>query len=964
MAVLARHPGGGFEWLGFETDESPSLIAARAARRLERTGRLAAVVVLCPRRRTAVLSVSFEPRPLLTLDLECPSRLALHCLGRMPGAAVDGALGAAAHFAQAMDADAVGRRFFTEFHRILRLMAEALSSRMPSEDRHAVVLLQLTRVLFLYFVQAKGWLDRRPDFLREEVDRTLASREPLHRSLLRPLFFGTLNQPASKRRALARRFGDVPFLNGGLFEPHALERTWRVDLTDQVWREAFDRLFERFHFTTSEADLDAVAPDMLGRVFEGVMDPEERAVSGTFYTPGPLVHALVEAGIAAWLASRLACGDAEAERRLADPDRAARRELEGITILDPAAGSGAFLLGALEILAAAREEEPYTARARVLARNLYGVDRNPTAVRLTELRLWLALLQVDRSADPRRVQPLPNLDSMVRQGDSLVEPVLPGWNPAPAHPAALEVRRLRDRLHHACGREKGTALRALRKAETALLDGSLRAAEAAVVARIADLTAQGRSTTLFGGRRGLTPGEQRTLRGFRERRAFLWRLRRRLARDGTMPWFHFQSQFAEVFADGGGFDLVVGNPPWVRAEALPQALRDQLAARYRWWATGARGGYAHQPDLAVAFLERAHELAGPGGAVAFLVPAKLATAGYGATARAMLATRTTLRVLADLTEDPRAGFDATTYPMALVITKALAPAEHRVRQRLESNETGDLLQRRLSAEGGPWLLLPETLSRAIDRVRADHPTIGERLTCHLGVKTGLNAAYLDPTAPIEPEVLWWAIRGRDVAAFSADPACRIVWTHGPAGEPLRTLPPLARRWLEPHRPALEARRDYAGGPWWTLFRVRPAIQPHRIVWADLAPRLEAVALTGSRAERLVPLNTCYVAPVAEGEVAHAITAWLNCTWIRALAAAWADPASGGYRRFNARAIAGLPLPDAVLHEVTLAAAGRAGRAGTLVRSDLDDACNRFLGLTASERQALAAAVPADGRRRR
>jgi len=270
----------------------------------------------------------------------------------------------------------------------------------------------------------------------------------------------------------------------------------------------------------------------------------------------------------------------------------------------------------------------------------------------------------------------------------------------------------------------------------------------------------------------------------------------------------------------------------------------------------------------------------------------------------------------------------------------------------------------LHAGGGPWLLLPETLSRALDRVRAEHPTLGERLTCHLGVKTGFNLAYLDPTAPVEPEVLWWAIRGRDVAAFSADPACRIVWTHGPAGEPLRTLPPLARRWLERHRPALEARRDYAGGPWWTLFRVRPAIQPHRIVWADLAPRLEAVALTGSRAERLVPLNTCYVAPVAEGEVAHAITAWLNCTWIRALAAAWADPASGGYRRFNARAIAGLPLPDAVVHEATLAAAGRAGRAGTLVRSDLDDACNRFLGLTASERQALAAAVPADGRRRR
>src|SRR6266480_7237564 len=101
-------------------------------------------------------------------------------------------------------------------------------------------------------------------------------------------------------------------------------------------------------------------------------------------------------------------------------------DLRTLTILDPAAGSGAFLLGALDELVALRAAagEPVTAALRrdVVARSLYGVDLNPAAVRLTELRLWLALVADDDTTDAAAVAPLPNLDGHVRQGDALLDP--------------------------------------------------------------------------------------------------------------------------------------------------------------------------------------------------------------------------------------------------------------------------------------------------------------------------------------------------------------------------------------------------------------------------------------------------------------------------------------------------------------------------------------------------------------
>jgi hypothetical protein len=935
---------GDFPWYalsGARADRRARALARRMAAR----GRLCGALGLDPTSRRLTITVSLDGAPRLSLDLDSPEPSALAALERLRSGRSAGATGYAAYAADALGGEAVGQRFFREFRATLERVSAGLPGPLPLADRHALALLQLTRVLFLYFVQAKGWLAGNGRFLAEAVDRCLVRRRRVHRDLLRPLFFGTLNRPISERSRTALGFGPIPFLNGGLFEPHPLERRLRGDIADAVWRDAFDRLFERFHFTVGEGEHGGIAPDMLGRVFEGVMAPDERRASGTYYTPAALVHELLGEGLAALVSERLSCSQAEAERRLADGGEAARRAVRRLRILDPAVGSGAFLLGALERLSALGPANGSTsaARRRILQRNLFGVDRNGAAVRLTELRLWLAVIADDRTERPEELHPLPNLDRLIRQGDSLFDPAGSGLRVPADRRRASELALLRRGVVTATGREKRALLRDLARAETGIAEQSLAGADASLRDSVAECLRIARGADLFGARRGLDAEGAERLAQLRRELRRIRSLRRALAREGEVPWFDYRIQFADVFA-AGGFDLVVGNPPWLRAEELPADLRRRLAGRYRWWRSGS-GGYANRPDLAVAFLERSLELAAPGGVVAMLVPAKVAAAGYGAATRHALAAGTTLVAVADLTGSPHASFEATVYPLALVARKAAAPPRHRVRVCLGSGPTVPQTSLR---GGGPWLLGRQPLRDALTAMR-QHPRLDSVVSCHLGLKTGANRIFLDPP-DVEHELLRWALRGRDLAPFRPRNRTRLLWTHGPDGSPLPRLPPRTAAYLAPHMPLLRSRTDYAGGPPWILFRARAAAAPHRVVWADLARELRAASLTGL--PDTIPLNSCYVAPARSEAEADRIAAWLNSSWLRAAARAGAVPAAGGCARYTAGTVGALPLPPGVLSDDDLSTLTHSARDGGRVQADLDDIAARHLDLGASHRAAL------------
>ncbi len=942
---------GEFEWYAFDASEG---IVARAARSLAGRGVPSGVLGFDqPSRRLTVAAGSAPPLELL---LDAPDPLALARLQRATAAPGESALATSFRIAEALEGQGVDLRFFSGFRRVLESVMAALPPGVPRVDRHALSLLLLTRILFLYFIEAKGWLAGRPRFLREEVDRCLHSRRSLHRDLLRPLFFGTLNRPRDERSALALRYGAIPFLNGGLFEPHPLERRWRVTFPTPVVRDAFDTLFERFHFTLAAPTGEAIAPDMLGRVFEGVMAPEERHSTGSFYTPAALVDALLRDGFATWLSIRLGITWSDATARLDLPDLATRRALRSVRLLDPAVGSGAFLLGALRLLAGpgnARTSRRAAALRRVLSGGLFGVDRNAAAVRLAELRLWLEVVAADPGERPESIAPLPNLDALVRQGDSLIDPEAGLPFPAAARSRGAELTRLRKSVVLATGAAKRGALRSLRLAERGVAQDAIASSLATLDSRIAELLGAARSPTLFGDRRGLTRADRALLGELRAARRRGREKQRALASADEVPWFSYSTQFADVLARGG-FDLVVGNPPWVRAESIAPDTRRYLAERFRWM-KGARAnarGYAHQPDLAVAFLERALELSAPNGVIAFLVPAKLATTGYAAAARADLARRTTIALAAGVRNDARADFDATVYPMALIAANASPPAEHIVRLRLGSAEVGHGIPQRHLREG-PWVLTTSSAAELIARLGQDHPRFGERFTCHLGVKTGLNRVFLDPGLDVEPEVVRWAARGRDVCPFRVRRVKQLLWPCDSCGRPLDVLPPAAARRLSPHFGDLRRRADYPGGKPWRLFRTAPALSPHRVLWADVARRLEAASLSGTRGLQVIPLNSCYLTPVPDEETALRLAAWLNSTWCRALAAAIAEPASGGFARFNARVISALPLPASALASTGLLTLARLGMAGSLEQKDLDDCCAGLLEIDESEQRLLA-----------
>lgn len=922
IALVARH--GAFRIFALEPRDSgvAARLARAAALRLASRAERGLACVLAPDPLRLLLA-SWRPdhsgTPVaraVTIPLERPTPAGVAVLERLE-ATGDSALALSLRVGEALASEAVSGRFFRAFRATLDRFSDALTAPASRADRHALALTALTRVLFLYFIQEKGWLNNDRRYLPHLLDRVLGARRPFHRTALHALFFGALNRPAGARSAAARALGRLPFLNGGLFEPTALERrVGPVIWPNALWRDAFDRLFERFHFSARETESDVlIAPDMLGRVFEGVMDPGERRASGTFYTPARVVREVVRAALEAVLHHRLSVPARAAGRWVHEGARpAVVPDLRRLRVLDPAVGSGAFLLGALDEIAALRRttgDGPLSAvRRDILAHSLFGVDVKLTAVRLTELRLWLALVSDDEPRDIETIAPLPNLDGHIRQGDALLDPLnlalgVAGTSALPPseRPRAeqyADLAEARRRLFSVAGPPKRAALARLSRLEAALTRRLLHAAVARIDAEIGAMIEGARAPDLFGGRRGLTTEDRRRLGRLRAARRDIRSTVRGLIAGGEVPFFSFDSHFGDVLA-AGGFDLVLGNPPWVRGERLPRRVRETLTSRYPAFRAGQGPGFAHTPDLAVAFVERAIELTAPGGVAALLVPAKLATSGYAEALRQRLVGATRIERVAPPAPDAGRAFEAAVYPMTLVAARTAPGDDATTGLTLGAKSAALSLPQAALATRGPWVLAPDA-DRVARRLRDRFPTLAERWRPQLGVKTGADDVFLvrDADHWTRP-----ALRGRDCGPWHAVPRVHILWTHGADGRPLASLDPSLARRLAPHFERLRHRADARGAPW-ELFRTALADRRHRVVWPDLARRLAAAV----PAPRIVPLNTAYGVAVSSADDAHALAALLNTRWLTALARLAADPARGGYVRFNARIVGSLPIPFA------------------------------------------------------
>jgi hypothetical protein len=687
---------------------------------------------------------------------------------------------------------------------------------------------------------------------------------------------------------------------------------------------------------------------------------------------------MVDAALKTVLADRLDCATADAllgggDRSTLQPARALE-VLRTLTILDPAVGSGAFLLGALERLTELRRavepafaDNPALLRRRVLAENLFGVDLSPIAVRLAELRLWLSVIADDPASDIPAITPLPNLDGVVRQGNSLLDPIgaarVAGAGPqSSALALGRAVTRARAALFDAAGSSARDRLRTLRDRELELAASLLRDAERSLRAPLRELAGAARTPDLFGRASGLSAAQRRRLRLLLDRRGDL-RQAARAVRNGQVPFFSFDVHAPDAVA-AGGFSLVLGNPPWVRAERIPPALRSVLAERFSWWRGEKTRGYSHQPDLAVAFLQRAVELAQPGGVIALLLPAKLASSGYAETARRRLVAETRIQYLHRVPAEATRSFKAAIYPLAMVLQKTPPASSSRVALGFKGHDS--IAQKSLSSPG-PWILLPDRRRDALEQLRSSGQPLGGISQPRLGTKTGADDLFVGELSSreggvgrlrlsgrevaIEKELLRPAIRGRDILPFRFAPRKMIVWTHDSAGIPRAELPPLAAAWFGQCRARLRARADYRGGPLWTLFRI-PGAAANTVVWRDISRKPVSGVLDGNT-RAMVPLNTCYVLPISHRPTALIIAAVLNSIWCAVLARHSADEAQAGYRRINARVAAAFPIPfpgPAASALATLSA--HAHEHPDFSGQDLDDAVADALDLSSSTRSII------------
>lgn len=298
------------------------------------------------------------------------------------------------------------------------------------------------RITFLHFLQRKGWMCGDLNYMHNMFENSAYKNDYLD-SVLEPLFFGILNTKPTEREILFTKYGwdksllaewkDIPYLNGGLFE-----RDEEDEPKSRFPAEYFKRLFQFFseyNFTIDENDPNdaevGVDPEMLGKIFENLL--EDNKDKGAFYTPKEIVRYMCQESLIAYLETNTSIAKDKIRQFVLSPEEGVKdipenkkpkllTALKEVKICDPAIGSGAFPMGLLNELLHCREVlsgdhyDRAEIKKSIIQNNIYGVDIEKGAVDIARLRFWLSIV-----VDEETPSPLPNLDYKIMQGNSLIE---------------------------------------------------------------------------------------------------------------------------------------------------------------------------------------------------------------------------------------------------------------------------------------------------------------------------------------------------------------------------------------------------------------------------------------------------------------------------------------------------------------------------------------------------------------
>ena len=622
----------------------------------------------------------------------------------------------------------------------------------------------LGRIVFLHFLQKKGWMgvsdggswgEGKFRFMYKLFEEATAEQQAdfVH-EVLEHLFFHALNTDRKADNDLYDTcvFDEkvrVPYLNGGLFEEDDADRCFK-DCTDarfptELFRDLFV-FFEQYNFTIDENDPDdaqvGVDPEMLGRIFESLL--EDNKEKGAFYTPKEIVQYMCRRSLTAYLQADVP--DERMRKKIDEFVRTkdydclrlylplSRREqvaerLRTVKICDPAIGSGAFPMGLLRELYLCRialEDEVRENRAKshaeikkeILQQNIYGVDLDRGAVDIARLRFWLSLV-VDEDVP----QPLPNLDYKIMQGNSLLERYkdvdLSTLMP-PQEIAGDRILSLFDEQVDLRSQKLSEAKRRFYSATSHEEKEHLRSEIHRIIQERFD-GVDGQNIDLSG------------VNVFANSNFFLWH-----------TWF------SEVFSrpTKEGFDIVIGNPPYI-------SLQNEGGSVGKPYEKAGFSSFDRRGDIYCLFYEKGMQLLSPGGALCFITSNKWMRAAYGEKLRGFLAEHTNPRLLIDFSGNKI--FENATVDVNILLLEKTANTGQTESVTLEKDF-------RLSAENlslyvhqhathmtftasESWVILSpieESIRRKIEAVGT--PLRDWDISIYRGVLTGYNEAFIISTA--------------------------------------------------------------------------------------------------------------------------------------------------------------------------------------------------------------------------
>ena len=475
----------------------------------------------------------------------------------------------------------------------------------------------------------KEWGTGKKKFLRElfkkHKDEDKETEKTFFEDYLEPLFYNNFSEDRGEKQYSAEFNSRLPFLNGGLFDPYG-DYNWKetkFNLDDNLFsnekNDGILDIFDRYNFTINENDSYetevAVDPEMLGKVFENLLEVSDRKSKGAFYTPREIVRYMTNESIMNYLLSHLEekgiskedleylfnLGEftKEYDEQIFEKDYITDSKklekgilgmpiniityskeidelLEKVKIVDPACGSGAFPLGILNEIVRARniltfyinmieilkekDEKNYWSRLDekqnsrtsyrlklyAIQNSLYGVDIEPSAIDITKLRLWLSIL-VDSTNN--NVRPLPNLDFNFMIGNSLIDEFegMKLFDESLLDDKILEkkMKKVQMKLFMSLEEKQQDILKEIFIKQSLFFYENDSDKKKELKNDIEELENNLIELTL--NENGNHKKLEEIKKGRKERRK---------------PYFLWKLEFAKVFKENGGFDIVIGNPPY------------------------------------------------------------------------------------------------------------------------------------------------------------------------------------------------------------------------------------------------------------------------------------------------------------------------------------------------------------------------------------------------------------------